>query len=123
VATSAYSYLTVVTIFVVLVVYGDSSIYSTHLILFRRFSILYAYFYRADSCSTSFPTVFPFCCCADPDIFAYFFSRSSASYSSRSTFACWSVSMEFLAFNLALNYWVSLVSYSLNLFSHLNSMA
>jgi hypothetical protein len=40
VATSAYSYLTVVTIFVVFVVCGASSSYSTYLILFRRFSNL-----------------------------------------------------------------------------------
>ena len=56
-ATSVCSFLTVVTIFVVFVVYGDCSNYSTHLILFRRFSILYPYFCSVISTSVSFPSV------------------------------------------------------------------
>jgi hypothetical protein len=40
VARSDYNCLIVVTILVVFVVYGESSSYSTHLILLRRFSIL-----------------------------------------------------------------------------------
>jgi hypothetical protein len=59
VATSAYSYLTVVTIFVVLVVYGDSSIYFMHLILFRRFSNLYAYFCNVVSSSGVLGSLLP----------------------------------------------------------------
>jgi hypothetical protein len=55
-ATSVCSFLTVVTIFVVFVVYGDCSNYSTHLILLRRFSILYPYFWSVASTSVSFPS-------------------------------------------------------------------
>jgi hypothetical protein len=56
-ATSDCNCRTVVTILVVVVVYGDSSSYSTHLILLRRFSILYPCFTSVDSISVSFPTV------------------------------------------------------------------
>ncbi len=82
-ATSTYSYRTVVTIFVVLVVYGDSSSYSTHLSLLRRFSSLYACFYIAESFSDSVPPEFP--CYYDADLRRpeYFLSSSSASESSR----------------------------------------
>jgi hypothetical protein len=58
VATSSYSYLTVVTIFVVLVVYGDSSSCSTHLSLFRRFSNLYPCFCSVVSMSDVFWSLF-----------------------------------------------------------------
>jgi hypothetical protein len=123
VATSTYSYRTVVTILVVLVVYGDSSNCSTHLSLLRRFSSLYACFYIMESLSDSVPTEFPFYYYADLRRPEYFLSSSSASESSRWTFSWRSLSRVYLEFNCALNYWVSLVSYSLNLFSHLNSMA
>jgi hypothetical protein len=51
-AKSACNCLTVVTILVVFVVCGESSSCSTHLILLRRFSILYACFYivASNSC-------------------------------------------------------------------------
>jgi hypothetical protein len=58
VATSSYSYFTVVTIFVVLVVYGDSSNCSTHLSLFLRFSNLYPCFCSVVSISDVFGSLF-----------------------------------------------------------------
>jgi hypothetical protein len=58
-ATFDCNYRTVMTIFVVLAVPGESSSYSTHLILFRRFSILYAYFCSVGTGSSSLPAVFP----------------------------------------------------------------
>ena len=83
VATSTYSYRTVVTILVVLVVYGDSSNCSTHLSLLRRFSSLYAYFYSVESFSDSLPTEFPFYYDADLRRPEYFLSSSSANVSNR----------------------------------------
>jgi hypothetical protein len=65
VATSSYSYFTVVTIFVVLVVCGDSSSCSTHLSLFRRFSSLYPCFCSVVSISDVFCVLF------SPVLFAY----------------------------------------------------
>jgi hypothetical protein len=56
-ATAVCNCRTVVTILVVLVVWGDSSSCSTQRILLRRFSILYAYFYNVDSLSRSVPLV------------------------------------------------------------------
>jgi hypothetical protein len=87
VATSTYNYRTVVTILVVLVVYGDSSSCSTHLSLLRRFSSLYACFYIAESLSDSVPAEFPFYDYADLRRPEYFLSSSSASKSSRWTFS------------------------------------
>jgi hypothetical protein len=58
VATSSYSYFTVVTIFVVLVVCGDSSNCSTHLSLLRRFSNLYPCFCSVVSMSYVFCALF-----------------------------------------------------------------
>ena len=104
VATSTYNYRTVVTILVVLVVYGDSSNCSTHLSLLRRFSSLYACFYIAESFSDSVPTEFPFYYDADLRRPEYFLSSSSASKSSRWTFSCSSLSRADLEFNCALNY-------------------
>jgi hypothetical protein len=60
-ATFTCNYRTVVTIFVVLAVPGASSSYSTHLILLRRFSILYAYFCSVGTGSSSLPVVLPYC--------------------------------------------------------------
>jgi hypothetical protein len=60
-ATFDCNYRTVMTIFVVLAVPGESSSYSTHLILLRRFSILYAYFCSVGTGSSSLPAVFPYC--------------------------------------------------------------
>jgi hypothetical protein len=45
------------------VVCGGSSSYSTYLILFLRFSSLYAYFCSRDSVSLSFSSVLLFCYC------------------------------------------------------------
>jgi hypothetical protein len=59
VAMSDCSCLTVVTIFVVFVDCGESSSYSTHLILFRRFSILYAYFCSVVSSSGVLGSLLP----------------------------------------------------------------
>jgi hypothetical protein len=61
-STAACNYRMVVTIFVVFVDCGDSSNCSTHLILFRRFSILHANLYSVDSFSCSFPPVSSYCC-------------------------------------------------------------
>jgi hypothetical protein len=62
---SACNYLTVVTILVVFVDYGESSSCSTYLILFRRFSNLYACFCMvvSRSCVLSLvvPSVSVFC--------------------------------------------------------------
>ena len=65
VATSSYSHFTVVTIFVVLVVCGDSSSCSTHLNLLRRFSNLYPCFCSVVSISDVFCALF------SPVLFAY----------------------------------------------------
>ena len=65
VATSSYSYFTVVTIFVVLVVCGDSSSCSTHLSLLCRFSNLYPCFCSVVSISDVFCALF------SPVLFAY----------------------------------------------------
>ena len=58
VATSVCSCRTLFTIFVVFVVYGDSSNYSTQRSLLRMFSILYPYFYSIDSVSMLLLPVF-----------------------------------------------------------------
>jgi hypothetical protein len=113
----------VVTIFVVLVVCGEFSNYSTHLSLLRRFSSLNACFCINESFADSFPTYFPLSCDADFRSGAYFLSSSSARDSSRWTLSLRSASWDCLAFNYALNYVVSLVSYSLSILSHLSSIA
>ena len=72
-ATFDCNYRTVMTIFVVLAVPGESSSYSTHLILLRRFSILYAYFCIVDSVSCSLSAVFPYDYVANSDFAAKYY--------------------------------------------------
>ena len=60
-ATSDCNCRTVVTIFDAFVVCGGSSNYSTYLILFLRFSSLYAYFCSRDSVPLSLSSVLLFC--------------------------------------------------------------
>jgi hypothetical protein len=113
----------VVTILVVLVVCGEFSSYSTHLSLLRRFSNLNACFCSNESFADSFPTYFPLSCDADFRSGVYFLSSSSARDSSRWTFSLRSSSWDCLVFNYALNYAVSLVSYSLSIVCHRSSIA
>ncbi len=62
VATSDCNCRTVVTIFDAFVVCGGSSSYSTYLILFLRFSSLYAYFCSRDSVPLSLASVVFYSC-------------------------------------------------------------
>jgi hypothetical protein len=71
-AKSACNCLTVVTILVVFVVCGESSSCSTHLILLRRFSILYACFYNAVSISCVFMLLPPSFCIIGCDCARYY---------------------------------------------------